>query len=117
MIAAWMELSRTPPESPAYEALHWAHGEFWDLCRENMDEAWNAILSILEHDPDARVMANLAAGPLEDLLVNHGPALIQRVEARAKADKRFASLLGGVWKNDIEDDVWARVERARSHTW
>lgn len=29
----------------------------------------------------------------------------------------MAAMLGGVWKNDIDDGVWKRVEAVRSHVW
>jgi len=58
-------------------------------------------------------MENLSAGPLEDLLAMHGPAIIDRVEAEAARDPTFAKLLGGVWQNRMTDEVWARVQAAR----
>src|SRR5262245_31590478 len=38
--------------------------------------------------------ALLAAGPLENLMVEHGAIFIDRVEEKAKASKRFNHLLG-----------------------
>ncbi|MGQ0836764.1 MAG: DUF6869 domain-containing protein [Gammaproteobacteria bacterium] len=117
MIEAWIAMVHAKKGSPEHERLSWAQGAFWDLCRENIEEAWNAILAIVAAKPDARVFGNLAAGPLEDLLVNHGPQIIERIEQQARLDPSFAALLGGVWKNDIRDDVWTRVEQLRSHVW
>ena len=52
----------------------------------------------------------LAAGPIEDLLAKHGADFIDRVEAEARNDPNFAKVLGGVWKNEMPADVWARLQ-------
>ncbi len=57
-------------------------------------------------------MNSLAAGPLEDLLVRHGADFIDKVELEAQRSIFFRSLLGGVWKNAIQVDVWKRVQAA-----
>ena len=61
--------------------------------------------------------AILAAGALEDLLADHGPDYIDRVEDTARKDPKFNRLLGGVWKNSITDDVWHRVQAIRNEVW
>jgi hypothetical protein len=62
-------------------------------------------------------MALLAAGPLEDLLAHHGELWIDRVEAQAQADPKFNYLLGGVWQNQMTEDVWQRVQAVRRDVW
>jgi hypothetical protein len=64
-----------------------------------------------------RAFAVLAAGPLEDLLAYHGSEFIDRVETEARRNPRFRDLLGGVWRNTITDDIWARVEKIRGPGW
>ena len=49
-------------------------------------------------------------GPLEDLLVYHGPDVIDKIEALATSDPEFRGLLGGVWRNKIREDVWERIQ-------
>jgi hypothetical protein len=34
---------------------------------------------------------------------------IDQIEALGKADPHFRDLLGGVWRNQIREDVWERV--------
>jgi hypothetical protein len=117
LVTDWVAFVRSERDSPESERYLWAHGAFWDLCRENPDDAWCAILNVLARNPDARVIRNLAAGPMEDLLTNHGAEVIDRVEKRARADRTFAALLGGVWKNDMTDEIWSRVSAAKSRSW
>jgi hypothetical protein len=59
---------------------------------------------------DENVLDNLAAGPLETLLVRHGRDIIDRVENEAKSDPRFKDLLLGVWGNAVDATVWERLE-------
>jgi len=52
----------------------------------------------------------LSAGPIEDLLAIHGESFIERVEVEARKDPAFAKVLGGVWKNRMNDTIWARLQ-------
>lgn len=47
---------------------------------------------------------------MEDLLSGHGAQFIDRVEAQARSDPQFAMFLGGVWRFQMADEVWARVQ-------
>ena len=79
-------------------------------------ESWEAILMILELDPPDKVIAILAAGPLEDLIDDCGEEYVDRIEHEAKFNLKFRHLLGGVWKSSTPD-VWARIEKIRGETW
>jgi len=88
-----------------------------DLSRNEPDEAWEFINAVLAQHPSDKVVAVLAAGPLEDLLVHHGDEFIDRVEERAREDDAFNLLLGGVWRNSMKLRIWRRVEKARKSVW
>ena len=95
-IAYWEEEERTGkfPDSDA--------GNF--VSNVDRDTAWAAILKILDMiDPDPKrpIFQVLAASPTEDFLADHGPAVIDRVEAEALSNPRFKLLLGGVWKGNV----------------
>jgi hypothetical protein len=81
-----------------------------DLVRRDPDSAWFLILEVLRRDASPQVLEILSAGPLEDLLAKHGPSVIERVESEARANPPLASLLGGVWRNAMTQDVWDRVK-------
>ena len=81
-----------------------------EMSRTDQDATLAFILEVLRRDPVPRVLSNLAAGPLEDLLVYQGPAAIEGIEALARRDTRFCRLLAGVWRNQIRQDVWDRVQ-------
>src|SRR5438105_781409 len=77
------------------------------------ESVWSAILKILEHDLTGDQIALLAAGPMEDLLAQHGPQFIERVEREAEQNPRSNRLLGGVWRSHMLEEIWGRVQRAR----
>ena len=74
------------------------------------ERAWRVILTILKEDNSDAIISNLAAGPMEDLLVCHGDAVIERVEVKAKKDVDFKKVVMDVWQSGISDDVWGRVK-------
>ena len=100
--------SEDPVEKEEYG---WACMEPVDDARDNPERAWHCILQALKSPACADHYGVLAAGPLEDLLSWHGSAFIDRVEARAKEDPEFATLLGGVWRFEMTDEIWERVQK------
>ena len=81
------------------------------------DRLWQFILEVYKRDLPDKVVAVLAAGPLEDLLAKRGVDFIDRVEELARKDPKFNQLLGGVWRNAMTDEVWQRVQAIRNHVW
>jgi hypothetical protein len=95
----------------------WAHEALNELIDSDPEQAWLIIQEIAKHDFDDESKAMFAAGPLEEILAKNGPRIIDRIEAKAKTDPKFNDLLGGLWKNTMSDEVWARVEAARKRSW
>jgi hypothetical protein len=88
-----------------------------DAVRDVPETVWSAILKILQHELTDDQLASLAAGPLEDLLADHGIQFIERVEREAEQNPRFNRLLGGVWRSHMSDEIWGRVQKARKEVW
>lgn len=88
-----------------------------DMCSKDPENAWLVIQEIASREISKEIIANLAAGPLEDLLAQHGPAFIDRIEEKARNDSKFNLILGGVWQNTIMNEVWERVKKARNRVW
>lgn len=76
---------------------------------------WDFILIALRLADTNEHLAILGAGPLEHLLGWHGPDYIERVEAEAARDTKFARALTGVWRYLMTPEVWERVQAARAH--
>ena len=118
----WVAYARYSPNDAPEDVFvrGWA---MYDLVEDDPALAWDAIKVVVSRYTDddmfsearteaQRVVGNMAAGPLEDLLDKHGPQFIDMVEAEARQDCRMVWTLGCVWKSSMPDDIWARVQRA-----
>jgi len=108
LACAWIELQRAPQGSDAHAGLFWAHLKLDELIQNNPNDAWLTILEIAMLDDGKFNIENLGAGPLEDLLVYHGPETIAYIEAHVD-DPRIRTLVQHVWKNDMSDEIWVRL--------
>ncbi len=95
----------------------WAYQCAEDLYLDHPHLGLDFIVEVLAKNPPAEVLGVLAAGPLEELLAWHGPAVIDRAESEAHRDPKFRRLLGGVWQNAMTDDIWERVQRLAPEKW
>jgi hypothetical protein len=93
------------------DASHsWASDELDYLAWEQPERGWPVILSIIAGGPSDRFLAIVAAGPLEDLLCEHGPSFI---EQEAHKDPHFRHALAGVWGDSrMAADVHTRLRQA-----
>jgi hypothetical protein len=106
---AYGRFANAESKSAEWYALFWTHQRMQYLIKHLPQRAWRTILLIWSMDQSARTIQRLSAGPLEDLLAKHGDEMIETIEAEALRNPRFAKLLGGVWKNRMTNEVWARV--------
>lgn len=116
IVTAWITAMQAERESPEKETNFWAVSEVFDWALEgDGDRLWPFILEAYKRDLPDKVIAVLAAGPLEDLLAKRGEDFIDRIEELARKDPKFNDLLGGVWRNTMTDEVWQRVQAVRTH--
>jgi len=108
-------------------------GHLADFLRDEAPQeepqlAWDAILLVLRTYREAdfysdtpteaqQVCGVLSAGPIEDLLSFHGGRFISQAEEEAALDRRIAWALGGVWKFQMTDEVWNRVQKVADRSW
>ena len=110
LACAWISLQTLERNSESHRAAFWAHKREHYLIKWLPGKAWRVIMLVWSMDQSTKTVQNLSAGPIEDLLAEHGDETIEIVEAEARRDPSFAKLLGGVWKNRMSDEVWARVQ-------
>lgn len=129
----WDELTDADWENFARVWLEEAR-DFGDPARDDADEKsvaqsvvmltfarpehqWRFVLNAVALAESDEALGHIAAGPLEALLGRHGEAFVAKIEERADIDPKFARALTGVWKNQMSDSVWARVQalQARLH--
>jgi len=92
---------------------HWWAWEAMDrACHKEPELAWKLIITVLSLTESDRVIENLGAGPLEDLLAIHGDKLIDRAETLASQEPKFHRCLSHTWQNNMSPGVWKRVCRA-----
>jgi len=94
----------------------WAFEKLYDLVQEDPELAWREVQEILRIDSSDAMLAYVAAGPIEDLLVHHGTAFIERIEELAGRDPVFRKMLGAVWRNTISGEVWKRLKAVAGPT-
>ena len=110
--SSWVQLHQAGKVPNEGNEHFWAHLFLDHLRRSDPDRCWHIILEIQRIDSSDWVIANLAAGPLEDLLTTFGERVIDKVEKQARIDRRFREMLRLVWKNAMQDSIWDRVQRA-----
>ena len=108
---AWVEMWLLEINDPMRSKYDWVDDFEYEAVYENPNLAIDLILEILKLGLSEKSKEVLAAGPLEQVLANHGDAIIERVELLARRDPQFSSLLGGVWQNNMSDEVWMRVKK------
>lgn len=107
----WIRFNAAKRNSQEQFDTAWATTKALDFVLDgHYEELWNLILVIHSLDQSDKIREVLSAGPVEDLLGQSGERFISRIEEKAKSDPSFAKVLGGVWRNNMSEDVWARVQ-------
>lgn len=90
----------------------WLAGEhtMFEVCTEEPEIAWRAIIEISRRDLSDEQAGLLAAGPLETLLAWHSVDFIDRVIDEAKRSQRFCHFLGVVHRRDIPEEIWKQIK-------
>ncbi len=97
LVKTWIEAQQADEKSEEYRSKFWAIETLIDLPYDDPETTWGLILEIHERDDSNEIESILAADPLEDLMTEHGPEFIDRVELKAHSEPKFRRLLGGVW--------------------
>ena len=79
-----------------------------DLVNRDPDNGWRITCILINRAPSDSTLAVVAAGPLEDLLQKHGPAIIDRVEEESRKNDRLRLALSGVWGIDPGNPIYER---------
>ncbi len=116
LIQSWI-LYQDADDKVTKEKHWWAEKKMFDLVDKQPEIGWELIKKISECELSDRAFGCLAAGPLEDLLADHGERFIERVVTRARQNPRFNLLLGGVWQNDMPDVIWEQIKKIRNSVW
>ena len=95
------------------ENWDWATQLLRKLIQYEPDSAWRLINELILNAQDEEELGCVAAGPLEDLLCDHGSQFVDRVEQAAASSERFKRCLAGVWgHSSFEPSVYDRVQKS-----
>lgn len=77
----------------------------WEAVEAAVSESDEAVLALLDAllEAPAANPCDLGAGPIEDLLVAHGPRWQQDVALRCRNSATWRDALACVWLNDAEE--------------
>ena len=114
--SAWIEERKNYEERRRMQSL-WALKALDNICKTDPARGLRIVEQICNEDHSDSIIEVLAAGPMENLLANHGREIIEQVEEIARRNPVFRELLGGVWQRETETAVWERIVAARSQTW
>ena len=75
----------------------WGHELLYRATRDDAQLLWDVTRLLVRSAADDAELAYVAAGPLEDLLVHHGPGFIDAIEEDSRKHDRMRLALSGVW--------------------
>jgi hypothetical protein len=79
----------------------WAWDEVEDRVRSEPEEMIAILVAIADAAPDDDALAYLGAGPVEDLIVSRGSAVVvDRIEGAARSNENFRKALRCAWFDD-----------------
>jgi hypothetical protein len=108
---SWIRLHNSKQDSTEYENEFWSFETIDELIHQEPNDALEVILAIAELCNNEKILANLGAGPIEDLMLYFGPEFIDRVEVEAKKNLKFKRALKSVWLDPEETSVWQRLNK------
>ncbi len=84
--------------------------ELYRLIDHDPDRALQVIFCAAQLTTEPLILANLAAGPLEDFLGRHGERYLDVFHALALRERALREVLDGVWQGSMPKRVWHRIE-------
>lgn len=86
------------------------------LIRIDPKKAWRIIINLTKSTSNESLLAFIAAGPIEDLLVRH-PEMIDQIEHDALKNMKVCEILDCVWKNKMSNETWEKLQRILDKHW
>lgn len=109
LVQLWIEYHT---DAEASSELFWAWEQVNETVNGSPEEGWPLIMALVEAAPNYLVLASVAVGPLEDLIVKHSEQFIARIEVLARQSENFRKSLTGVWcDGDIPNEIQQRIQR------
>jgi hypothetical protein len=95
----------------------WANDALDGLVWHDPERAWSILLALISKAPSDEILSIIAAGPLENLLCEHGPQFIDRFIAEAQTNKRLKEAAHLIWgETQMATEVYARLQQFRKNS-
>ncbi len=78
------------------------------LVNNQPEKALELLATIIDYCKNNKELAYVAAGPLENLFVYHGYAIIDKIKEKADCSEKMQLALSGVWLDEDEDTIFFR---------
>jgi hypothetical protein len=88
-------------------------GEIISCFHDDPNKAFAYVIIGASRTDDPEFLAQLECSPLEDLLRNSSPELLDRLVAEARKSPRFRWLLSNPFKVAVAPRVWEAIEKFR----
>jgi hypothetical protein len=99
--------ARSDDDSPDY------FNEIMTCHFDDPEKALAYVVIAASQSDDAAFLGYLGCGPLEDILHNPSPELLERIVAEARKSARFRWLLSNPFKVAIAPRAWEAIEKFR----
>jgi hypothetical protein len=117
LVDDWIAYHQLTGDERDRSALRFAEREVSNLARSDPARCMRIIAEVLRRDTSDSTMAGLAAGPLEDLFLEHGQEAVRLFEHYAAMTPDLDRLLGGVWDGDFAPEVSTWLTGRRRSRW
>lgn len=109
---SWIRMQNDQENLFEYHPDFWSVEAFALIIEDRPSLFFELVDLIFQMDSSDPLVANLGAGPLEDLLVYHGDSFINTIVQKIQADKNWKRAAQNVWKNSMSDGVWQQLQNA-----
>ncbi|WP_153242682.1 DUF6869 domain-containing protein [Frateuria defendens] len=112
LVNGWIELQYAHQRSEVTRDLINVGREIGRMVHEDPLECLRIVVEIINKDDSDLIISNVAAGPLENLIVMCGDVVIDEIECISRVNDKFKRTLGMVWQGGTPDNIWIRVENS-----
>jgi len=116
MARTWIAFQYSDRGSPERSALALRALAIDDLAKKDPHSLLEVIRIVLQTDTSPKIISNLGAGLIEDLLRISGQSVISEVEALARSSNVFRDCLSCTWFHSIDPAIKERIQHTIDST-
>jgi hypothetical protein len=94
-----------------YAETRWANDCVFEMEEEHPEHLLALVIAAIDACETLEDLSYIAAGPLENMVVKHGPRVISDIERLASKSAKFRYALSGIWSQggSVDKGVWERI--------